>query len=92
MKKVSDASDFIFVCRIISLHIYRHKCGQTSRPVVEAEIQNRCNFKACLCSCDLFLVKCYFSNIYVLAFEFPCRFNCSYNFGEAFCSYRSLFL
>ena len=32
-----------------------HKCGQTSRSVVRAQIQTSCNFKKNLCNCDCFL-------------------------------------
>ena len=28
-----------------------YKCGQTSRPVVRAQIQTSCNFKANMCNC-----------------------------------------
>ena len=41
----------------ICLHIDRHMCGQTSRPVVGAEIQTRCSFDASPCSYNLFLVN-----------------------------------
>ena len=39
----------------VFVDIVCHKCGETSRPVVRAQIQTSCNFKANICSCDCFL-------------------------------------
>ena len=39
----------------VFVDIVCHKCGQTSRPVVRAQIQTSCNFKANISSCDCFL-------------------------------------
>ena len=45
----------IFFLFSVFVDIVCHKCGQTSRPVVRAQIQTSCNFKANICNCDCFL-------------------------------------
>ena len=52
--------NFYFVW-IVDIHIDRHKCGQTSRSLVGAEIQTSCYDKASSCSYYMLLVSCYFS-------------------------------
>ena len=55
----------IILCEAsVDLHIDRHKCGQTSRLIVRAEIPPSCNVKARLCTFNLFLVNWYFFCIY----------------------------
>ena len=61
------------------------KSGQTSRPLVEAKVQARCNTEASSCSCFLLLVNCSFEQFHVLVLGYK------HHLGNTFCLANALY-
>ena len=68
------------------------KCGQTSRPFVEAKVQARCNTEASSCSCFLLLVKSCFGHFHVLGLGYKHRLGSTFSLGNALYRYLTSFL
>ena len=49
----------IYVVFSVLVDIDCNKCGQTSHPVVRAQIQTSCNTEKSICSCNYFLGRLY---------------------------------
>ena len=68
------------------------KCGQTSRPFVEAKVQARCNTEAGSCSCFLLLVNCSFEQFHVLVLGYKHRLDSNFSLGNALYRYLTSFI
>ena len=67
------------------------KCGQTSRPFVEAKVQARFNSLAGSCSCFLLLVNSCFGHFHVLGLGYKHRLGSTFNLGNALYRYLTSF-
>ena len=87
-----NSTSLVLCRRSIDLHIDRHKCGHTSRPVTGTAIQRLCYFKASSRSYHLFLVNRCLSSSSIRPFGLSYWHGYSISFRISLCCYLNIFL